>query len=178
MLSESFVVAIRPPALHLQPLPPVTEAAELPEKPRLFLPKNPSAPPADLFSVQYTTKLPRRWRFIRQGDENKAEALIFFDGSCLGNGKQGGRPPSAGVGVVYGPKRVADPIMRSLPGRDQTSNRAELYAAITALECRDWKEEGFVSIVLASDSEYVVNGITNHIERWRLNGWRTAGGQR
>jgi ribonuclease HI len=29
-------------------------------------------------------------------------------------------------------------------------------------------------LVIKSDSAYLVNGITEHIEKWRENGWRTT----
>lgn len=55
---------------------------------------------------------------------------IYVDGSCLGQGTKRAR---AGVGVFFGPD---DPLNVSerLPGPTQTSTRAEIYAAIRALE--------------------------------------------
>jgi ribonuclease HI len=51
-----------------------------------------------------------------------------------------------------------------------TNNRMELTAVIRGLEalkrpCR---------VVVTTDSQYVRNGITDWIRRWRRNGWRTA----
>lgn len=53
----------------------------------------------------------------------------------------------------------------------QTSNRAELRAAITALECRYWIGEGRISITIATNSAYMVEGITKHIATWLERGW-------
>ena len=59
-------------------------------------------------------------------------------------------------------------------GYPQESNRAHLRAAIAALQCRQWREEGWSAITIASDSEYLVEGITNWIEIWQQNGWLTS----
>jgi ribonuclease HI len=56
----------------------------------------------------------------------------------------------------------------------QESNRAHTRAAILALQCRQWRDEGWSSVVIASDSEYLVEGITNWVEIWQANGWRTS----
>jgi ribonuclease HI len=56
----------------------------------------------------------------------------------------------------------------------QESNRAQIRAAIVALQCRQWRDEGWSSVVIASDSEYLVEGITNWVEIWQENGWRTS----
>ena len=55
----------------------------------------------------------------------------------------------------------------------QSSNRAELRAVIAALRFRSWSGEGFKSIVIATDSEYVVEGATDWVKRWVKNGWKT-----
>jgi ribonuclease HI len=61
---------------------------------------------------------------------------------------------------------------RELKGAEPatTNNRMELMAAIRALEalrrpCR---------VALYTDSQYVRNGITEWLERWKRRGWRTA----
>ena len=59
-------------------------------------------------------------------------------------------------------------------GYPQESNRAHLRAAIAALQCRQWRAEGWSAITIASDSEYLVEGITNWIEIWQQNGWLTS----
>ena len=58
----------------------------------------------------------------------------------------------------------------------QTSNRAELRAVIAALRFRYWPGEGFSTLVVATDSEYVVEGSTNWAKRWVENGWVTRAG--
>ena len=87
---------------------------------------------------------------------------MFTDGACKGN------PGPGGWGVVI----RAGPHEKELSGGepDTTNNRMELIAAIRGLEaltrpCR---------VRLYTDSNYVRDGITRWIQRWRSNGWRTA----
>ena len=87
---------------------------------------------------------------------------IFTDGACRGN------PGPGGWGAVlrYGGHEK----LLSGAARDTTNNRMELTAAIEALEalrrpCR---------VRLATDSTYVMNGITQWLDGWRRRGWKTA----
>ena len=57
-----------------------------------------------------------------------------------------------------------------------TSNRAELRAVIAALQFRDWSTDcsgGWKSVMIATDSEDVVFGITERIKRWEVENWKT-----
>lgn len=89
------------------------------------------------------------------------EVTIYTDGACLGNPGPGGY----GAVLLYGPHR------REISGgsRLTTNNRMEIMAVIAALEslthpCR---------VTLYSDSQYVVNAITQGwARRWRANGWK------
>jgi len=58
-----------------------------------------------------------------------------------------------------------------------TSNRAELRAAIAALECRFWGTEGWTHVTIATDSTYVVNGITEWVPKWKARQWTKATGE-
>lgn len=87
--------------------------------------------------------------------------LAFSDGSALGN------PGPGGYGIVLKYRGATNEL--SAGYRYTTNNRMELLGAIVALEtlkrpCR---------VILATDSRYVVDGITQGwAERWRANGWR------
>lgn len=86
---------------------------------------------------------------------------IYSDGACRGNPGPGGY----GVVLLYGEHR------KELAGgfRRTTNNRMELLAAIVGLEAL--KEP--CDVTLISDSEYVVNAMTQGWPvRWRMNGWR------
>lgn len=45
-----------------------------------------------------------------------------------------------------------------------------------ALRFRHWKGEGFTTLVLATDSEYVAEGATTWIHDWVRNDWTTNTG--
>lgn len=87
---------------------------------------------------------------------------IYTDGACRGNPGPGGW----GALLCYGAHR------RELYGgeRHTTNNRMELTAAIRALNamsrpCR---------VALYTDSNYVRQGITQWMDKWKRNGWKTA----
>jgi ribonuclease HI len=95
------------------------------------------------------------------------KVLIFTDGGAIGN------PGPGGYGAVlrYNGHR------RELSGgyRLTTNNRMELMACIKALEALKFQ----CSVVLYSDSRYVVDGVTKGwAERWRASEWRRNGGDK
>ncbi|EED14451.1 ribonuclease H1, putative [Talaromyces stipitatus ATCC 10500] len=160
-----------------------------------------SATPLDIFPPGISHKAsPVVRRFIHRHDQT--QFLIYTDGACLDNGglspqagcafyfrppaedTQDGRrhnrrrpgtmefpPPSQGYTSFHLEKRgpFGDPS-------SQTSNRAELRAVIGALRFRVWQGEGFRTLVIATDSEYVVEGATNWVKGWLRNNWRTRSG--
>jgi len=90
---------------------------------------------------------------------------LITDGACLGNPGPGGWAAILRCGTQE----------RELSGSDQatTNNRMELTAAVRGLG--ELKEPCEVEIV--TDSEYVKNGITQWIAKWKRNGWKTAAKQ-
>lgn len=119
-----------------------------------------------------------RERFI--GYVQPQAALFYSDGACLNDGQPEAR---AGWAVFFGPEPEARTISGRLERRgpfddvsEQTSNRAELRAAIAGLRCIPWHEDGYNQIVIASDSEYLVEGATVWVRRWMMNGWKTSKG--
>ena len=87
---------------------------------------------------------------------------IWTDGACSGN------PGPGGWGVLL----RWNGIEKELSGGEgeTTNNRMELTAAIEALTALKKSSE----IDLYTDSSYLRSGITNWIEGWKRNGWRTA----
>ncbi|NIP45336.1 MAG: ribonuclease HI [Gammaproteobacteria bacterium] len=87
---------------------------------------------------------------------------IYTDGACRGN------PGPGGWGAILS----YDGHEKCLSGAEAetTNNRMELLAAIQALEAlkRPCK------VRLVTDSQYVRNGITQWMAKWKRNGWRTA----
>ena len=88
---------------------------------------------------------------------------IYTDGACSGNPGQGG------WGVVVSEDGV---VTKTYSGyaKETTNNRMELTAAIMALKIA--KKLG--EIGLYTDSNYVRQGITNWINNWKKNGWKTS----
>ncbi|MEJ2681602.1 MAG: ribonuclease HI [Gammaproteobacteria bacterium] len=89
---------------------------------------------------------------------------IFTDGACRGN------PGPGGWGALL---KSGDQV-RELKGGEAntTNNRMELQAAIEGLAVLKQSSQ----VDLTTDSQYVRKGITEWIQKWRQNGWKTAGG--
>lgn len=103
------------------------------------------------------------------------------DGACLNNGQAN---PKAGWAFFHGLNIEGQPLVASGrlekqgPWGDdgiQSSNRAELRAVIAALRFRFWPGEGFSTVVIATDSEYVVEGSTKWAKTWVQNNWKRKG---
>jgi len=87
---------------------------------------------------------------------------IFTDGACSGN------PGPGGWGALL---RYGDTERELSGGETQTTNnRMELMAAIRALESLTRP----VKARLHTDSQYVREGITAWLPRWKARGWKTA----
>ncbi len=90
---------------------------------------------------------------------------IFTDGACRGNPGPGGWAALLKRGGEEQRLQGAEPLT--------TNNRMELMAAIEALAAL----EGPCRARLTTDSQYVRQGITRWMSRWKANGWRTAARQ-
>lgn len=91
------------------------------------------------------------------------KVFIFTDGACSGN------PGPGGWGVVLRYGTAEKELSGYEP--DTTNNRMELTACIEALKAL--KEP--CEVIITTDSQYVVNGITKGwAESWRTNGWKKA----
>ena len=87
---------------------------------------------------------------------------IYTDGSCLSNPGNGGW---AAIINIHGE-------IKKISGNEKntTNNRMELIAPINALKNINSKD----LIEIFTDSKYVKNGITEWINTWVLNNWRTS----
>jgi len=97
------------------------------------------------------------------------EIKIYTDGSCLGN------PGPGGWAAIV----IEDNLKKKLIGGEKhtTNNRMELTAAIKALEyCNknQDQQQSLKIIKIYTDSIYVKEGITNWINNWEKNNWKTA----
>ncbi len=90
------------------------------------------------------------------------QVIIYTDGACRGN------PGPGGWGVLI---RLDATEKEIFGGQvDTTNNQMELKAAIEGLTAL--KER--CSVDLYTDSKYVMDGITQWIQNWKKNNWRTA----
>jgi ribonuclease HI len=90
---------------------------------------------------------------------------IHTDGACSGN------PGPGGWGAILAFKDREKELKGGEP--QTTNNRMELMAAISALEALTRP----CTVHLYTDSQYVRKGITEWINGWKRNGWRTASGE-
>ncbi len=88
--------------------------------------------------------------------------VIYTDGSCLTNPGNGGW-----AAIISDGKDI-----KKISGNEKntTNNRMELLAPINALK----HMEANVEIKIYTDSQYVKNGITEWINTWLANNWKTS----
>jgi ribonuclease HI len=87
---------------------------------------------------------------------------IYTDGACKGNPGPGG----------WGALLVAGTNKKELYGGEAntTNNRMELMAVIEALSALKRPCE----VIIHTDSQYVLKGITEWMAGWKAKGWKTA----
>ena len=87
---------------------------------------------------------------------------IYTDGACKGNPGPGG----------WGALIIEGDIKNEIFGgeADTTNNRMEMLAVIMALKAINAVSE----ITIFTDSTYVQKGISEWIDKWKINGWRTS----
>ncbi|NTW98412.1 MAG: ribonuclease HI [Geobacteraceae bacterium] len=87
---------------------------------------------------------------------------IFCDGACSGN------PGPGGFGAIL---RYGGHIKELSGGaRDTTNNRMEMTAAIEALR----QLTRPCQVLITTDSQYLVKGMTEWIDGWQRKGWRNS----
>ncbi|KAK1751262.1 putative rnase h domain protein [Echria macrotheca] len=160
-------------------------------------PSEPTASPGTLFAPRevntatagiHNIRLVPRRRYVSRIDSLKLKTmLITVSGFCIDNGPADSR---AGWSFIFRPGPVglvSGVLERQGPEHDDgspgsvhgaTVTRAEIRAAIAALEFRVWWGEGWERLIIASDSEYLVCGATSWMRTWAARGWRTSGGAR
>ena len=94
---------------------------------------------------------------------------VWIDGGCSDNGTT---YAVGGVGIFWG---LDDNRNKSIPLGEMeldgsyTNNRAEIYAAILALEQAEQLQ--LKKVCVKTDSQYVTNGMRSYIHKWKINGW-------
>jgi len=87
---------------------------------------------------------------------------VYTDGSCLGN------PGPGGWGVVSGDFKLC------AGQSNTTNNRMEMTAIVKALE--ECLKRGYLEVCVYTDSNYVKQGITQWVHKWKRNEWKTSSG--
>jgi ribonuclease HI len=98
---------------------------------------------------------------------------VFTDGACSNNGRPGSK---AGYAVWFPDHPSLSTSARVPDNQPQTNQRGELAAIHRAVVILD--EGGYYdeSIVIYTDSEYSINGLTKWIVGWVARGWKTSVG--
>lgn len=97
------------------------------------------------------------------------EINVFTDGSCL---KKEGKEPKCGYGIYF-PNGEIEDESNIFYWEPLTNQRAELYAILRALKKIIEKYPIFNKITVYTDSEYSIKSLTEWINDWKKNGWKT-----
>lgn len=92
--------------------------------------------------------------------------VVYTDGACSSNGK---KEAKGGVGVYFGdddPRNYSGP----LEGKEQTNNRAEIMAAIIALQRVHIEDD----VEIITDSNYLKKAVTEWMDAWEKKGWKRS----
>lgn len=93
---------------------------------------------------------------------------IYTDGACTGNPGPGGW----GVVVYFSDGSIYE--MGNSEGHT-TNNKMEMQAALAALKLIKTLNQQ-EPVIIYTDSEYVINGITKWVKGWKKKGWKTSTG--
>jgi len=100
---------------------------------------------------------------------------MYTDGGCSGNRRGAGCPGSWAYIILD----IANNILDKNCGieHDTTNNRMELHSIINGLEnIKKMIEYNLYSIIIKSDSKYVINNYEEFLPEWKKSGWRKCGG--
>jgi len=106
-----------------------------------------------------------------------ALVAIYADESCLGNGREGSNPGGA-AGVVEWVHPASGELRRWdywISEPVTTNNRMALRSVIEAFHELSKRNRSF-RVVFASDSKYIVEGMSLWVPGWIARGWRRKGG--
>jgi len=105
--------------------------------------------------------------------------IIAVDGACRSNGRKNATPQSA-LGIFVGHSSPHN-FHQKLPWA-LTNQVAELMAGwaglmVASKVLMEDREDKLDTVIIKSDSEYLVKGMTDWILKWQVNGWKTATGK-
>lgn len=97
-----------------------------------------------------------------QGGDSNVEYVLYTDGSCIVN------PGPGGWAFVLVSKSTGKRIEKSGGEKHSTNNRMELTAVIEGLRYLEQPSH----VLVASDSTYVLRGLSEWIDGWAAKNWR------
>ena len=103
--------------------------------------------------------------------------VCYIDGACRGNGYYG----AVGGAGLHIPQFKRHEYRSIASYENPTSQRAELTALIMALEAAierrgELYTNPWFSLVIRTDSKYVIGCLTDWLAKWKENGWINARG--
>lgn len=101
--------------------------------------------------------------------------ILHLDESCLGNGRDGDNPGGAGGLIEVATARGIERRDCYLSSPATTNNRMALQGASLALRILSGKHRR-LPVLLVSDSQYLVRGMTEWVPGWIRRGWTRKGG--
>ncbi len=103
-------------------------------------------------------------------------AVVHLDESCLGNGREA---PSPGGTAGLIEVRAGGAVERRdffVHASDTTNNKMALAGAIGVLQLLSRKKVR-LTLLIVSDSEYLVRGVREWMPGWRARGWKRKTGE-
>ena len=88
---------------------------------------------------------------------------VYTDGSCINNGSE---DATAGSGIWYGDEDNRNKAFR-VSGPVQSNQTGELMAVLEAIK----QTPEYIPLLIKSDSEYMIKGLTVHLANWEDKGW-------
>ncbi len=103
-------------------------------------------------------------------------AVLHLDESCLGNGREG-QNPGGGGGLIEARSGKGGILRRDfyISSPATTNNRMALGGAIAGLQLLA-RKGARLSVVIVSDSQYLVKGMREWVPGWVARGWRRKEG--
>ncbi|XP_011313021.1 ribonuclease H1-like [Fopius arisanus] len=97
---------------------------------------------------------------------------VYVDGSCSFNGDVRAK---AGIGIWFGEKHPLN-TYKTLDGTRATNIIAETAATVEA--CKICLRHDIQRMTILTDSKYLTSSMTQHLPKWKANGWLTSKGKR
>ncbi|XP_011313253.1 ribonuclease H1-like [Fopius arisanus] len=106
-----------------------------------------------------------------KGNGMEGRIPVYVDGSYSFNGDVRAK---AGIGIWFGEKHPLN-TYKTLDGTRATNIIAETAAAVEA--CKICLTHDIQRITILTDSKYLTSSMTQHLPKWKANGWLTSKGK-